>query len=65
MDLDNLADDTWTADALIAHMQTDKKVQDGKLTFILAHAIGDTFVTNNVDPGSVRDVLKDALRNSS
>ena len=65
LDLDNLADDTWTADALIAHMQTDKKVQDGKLTFILAHAIGDTFVTNNVDPGSVRDVLKDALRNSS
>ena len=46
-------------------MQTDKKVQDGKLTFILARAIGDTFVTNNVDPIAVQSVLEDALKNPS
>jgi 3-dehydroquinate synthase len=65
VNLDKLADNTWTADALIAHMQTDKKVQDGKLTFILARAIGDTFVTNNVDPIAVQSVLEDALKNPS
>lgn len=60
--LEGLADDTWTADALLAHMQNDKKIEDGKLTFILARAIGDSFVTNDVDPGAVRGVLEDALR---
>jgi 3-dehydroquinate synthase len=65
LDLDKIADNTWTAEVLIAHMQTDKKVQDGKITFILARAIGDTFVTSDVDPGAVQDVLKDALRLSS
>lgn len=60
--LEGLADDTWTADALLAHMQNDKKTEDGKLTFILARAIGDSFVTNDVDPGAVRGVLEDALR---
>jgi 3-dehydroquinate synthase len=62
LSLKSLADTTWTADALLAHMQSDKKVQDGKLTFILARAIGDTFITNDVDPNVVRSVLEDALQ---
>jgi 3-dehydroquinate synthase len=61
LSIKSLADSTWTADALLAHMQTDKKVQDGKLTFILARAIGDTFITNDVDLNTVRSVLEDAL----
>ncbi len=33
---------------LIGHMQQDKKVQDGKMTFILARDIGQAFVTQDV-----------------
>ena len=47
-----------TADDLIKHMAQDKKVADGKLTFILARGIGDAFITQNVDPEQVREVLE-------
>jgi 3-dehydroquinate synthase len=46
------------ADSLIAHMAHDKKVMDGKLTFILAHGLGQAFVTREVPLEAVRDVLK-------
>lgn len=44
-------------EALIALMAQDKKVQDGKLRFILAHGIGQAFVTDDVDPQALRQVL--------
>lgn len=47
--------------ALIALMGQDKKVVDGKLNFILARGIGEAFVTNQVDPDDVAEVL-DASR---
>lgn len=49
------------ADGLIALMGQDKKVQAGQLHFIMARAIGEAFVTNDVDPLVVRQVLQDAL----
>src|SRR6202000_180659 len=39
----------FTADALIGHMVQDKKAEGGKLTFILAHGIGQAFVAKDVD----------------
>jgi 3-dehydroquinate synthase len=50
------------ADGLIALMGQDKKVVDGKLRFILARGIGEAFITSDVPPEAVRDVLKEALR---
>ncbi|MFT4013590.1 MAG: 3-dehydroquinate synthase [Paracoccus sp. (in: a-proteobacteria)] len=44
-------------EALIALMAQDKKVQDGRLRFILAHGIGRAFVTDDVDPAALRQVL--------
>ncbi len=44
-------------EALIALMAQDKKVQDGKLRFILARGIGQAFVTDQVDPAQLRQVL--------
>lgn len=44
-------------DVLLAHMAHDKKVKDGKLTFILARGIGKAFVTRDVSVDAVRDVL--------
>lgn len=47
----------WDADVLLAHMGRDKKVQEGRLTFILANGIGDTFVTNEVAADDVSRLL--------
>jgi 3-dehydroquinate synthase len=46
-----------TPDALLEHMAHDKKVKDGKLTFILARGIGQAFVTRDVPVEAVRTVL--------
>lgn len=44
-------------DRLLAHMRRDKKVQDGKLTFILAREIGDAFIGRDVPEAEVRAFL--------
>ena len=49
-------------EALMALMAQDKKVQDGRLRFILARGIGDAFVTDQVDLQTVRDVLSASRR---
>lgn len=45
-------------DTLVATMGHDKKVKDGKLTFILARGLGRAFVTSDVPLDAVKDVLK-------
>ncbi|WP_298239881.1 3-dehydroquinate synthase [uncultured Bradyrhizobium sp.] len=49
------------ADALMALMAQDKKVQRGKLTFILLEAVGRAVIAKNVEPAPVRDFLKEKL----
>jgi 3-dehydroquinate synthase len=49
------------ADALIALMAQDKKVSDGKLTFILARGIGQAFITRDVPRDALHALLTDAL----
>lgn len=49
------------ADALIALMAQDKKVQDGRLRFILARAIGEAFVCDDVPHDVLHRLLSDAL----
>jgi 3-dehydroquinate synthase len=44
-------------DRLLKHMRHDKKVRDGRLTFILAREIGDAFVAPDVPEAAVRDFL--------
>ena len=62
VDLSDIAGDLPDADGLIALMGQDKKVVDGKLRFILARGIGEAFITSDVPPDVVRDVLREALR---
>ncbi len=45
------------ADELIGHMAHDKKVTDGKLTFILLNGLGQAFVTRDVPLAAVKSVL--------
>ena len=62
VDLSDISGNLPDADGLIALMGQDKKVVDGKLRFILARGIGEAFITSDVPPEAVRDVLKEALR---
>lgn len=60
-DLSVLAGHNASAESLIAHMQTDKKIRDGRLTFVLAHGIGRAFVSRDVAEADLRVLLDDAL----
>lgn len=60
-DLGNLDTAGWTANQLLDHMSRDKKVEDGKLTFILAHGIGKAFITRDVKTADVSDLLNSWL----
>lgn len=60
-DLSRLDTGGWTADRLLVHMMKDKKTEDGKLTFILARAIGEAFIEHDVPTGPVADVLNEFL----
>ncbi|RMC36080.1 3-dehydroquinate synthase [Paracoccus alkanivorans] len=48
--------------ALIALMGQDKKVVDGKLRFVLARAIGEAFVSDDVPGDMLTAVLRDSRR---
>ena len=51
----------WDAARLIGHMAHDKKVRDGRVTFILAHGIGDAFIAPDVDLAEVGRVIERSL----
>lgn len=51
----------WTAEGLLDHMRQDKKVKDGRLTFILVEGIGRAFISREVGTDAVHALLADAL----
>jgi 3-dehydroquinate synthase len=48
-------------DRLLALMAQDKKVRDGRITFVLARGIGKAFIARDVDTEVVRAVLQQAV----
>jgi 3-dehydroquinate synthase len=46
---------------LVQHMRRDKKVQDGRITFILARGIGRAFIARDVDPALAERLLAERL----
>lgn len=60
-DLSDIEGDLPDAETLLDLMGQDKKVVAGRLNFILARGIGAAFVTDDVPPEGVLDVLRDAL----
>ncbi len=56
-----IGDIDWDVNDLIARMSKDKKVADGKLTFILARGLGDTFITQDVAVDDLRKLLTKAI----
>ncbi len=49
-----------SAAALVAHMQRDKKMRDGRLAFVLVHGIGQAFTSRDVPASAVVDTLRDS-----
>lgn len=56
--LTDIAGDPLEPDRLIDHIAQDKKVKDGRPTFVLATAIGEAFLCNTVDMNAVARVLE-------
>ncbi|MBV9996457.1 MAG: 3-dehydroquinate synthase [Caulobacteraceae bacterium] len=55
--LAELADGTFSAEALLGRMAQDKKAEGGALTFVLARRLGEAFVAKGVDREAVRGFL--------
>lgn len=49
----------WLAERLYGHFAHDKKVADGKLTFILARGIGQSFISRDVPSEALMALLAD------
>ncbi len=51
----------WNIERLIDHMRRDKKVEGGRITFVLAHGIGRAVIARDVDLKDVSGLLEQAL----
>ncbi len=50
----------FSAASLIAHMQRDKKMRDGRLAFVLVRGVGEAFTSRDVAGEAVVSVLREA-----
>ena len=50
-----------TADRLLDHTRQDKKLSDGKVTFVVTRGIGQAFLSNAINPDDVREIFHLAL----
>lgn len=60
-DISGLDRTSWTAAKLLGHMTLDKKVSGGKIVFVLARGIGDTFISDDVDTADAAQILEEAI----
>jgi len=51
----------WSAPDLVQRMGSDKKVKDGRLTFILLRGIGEAFITQDVREEDLSALLQEAI----
>lgn len=51
----------FDAETLLAHMRHDKKASGGKITFVLARGVGQSFLARDVAEDKVRAMLTDAV----
>jgi 3-dehydroquinate synthase len=60
-DIGDIEGDLPDTDGLLGLMAQDKKVEEGRLKFILARGIGEAFVARDVPADVLRSVLQEAL----
>ena len=51
----------WNVHVLIDHMRHDKKVLKGKMRFILLREIGNSFITSDIMPENVAQILSKSI----
>lgn len=51
----------WDSAKLVSHMMRDKKVSEGRITFVLARGIGGAFLERNVELDRVEALLESSL----
>ncbi|PKU22774.1 3-dehydroquinate synthase [Telmatospirillum siberiense] len=51
----------WSVERLLAHFGKDKKVKDGRVTFVLARGIGQAFLSPDVPAATLKNVLDAAI----
>jgi len=49
----------FSSATLVGHMRRDKKMQDGRLKFVLARGIGEAFTSSEVPADAVTELLRD------
>ncbi len=59
--LDHLQGITWRAADLLEHMARDKKVMDGRMTFVLVEGIGRAFLSRDVGQDDLTVILEDSI----
>ena len=59
--LDAVQGRIWNAERLIAHMERDKKVRDGRKTFILVRGLGQAFISREVENDDLKALLEEAI----
>jgi 3-dehydroquinate synthase len=57
--LEDLGLERFLPQAVLAAMARDKKVENSRLRFILAHGIGDAFIHGDVPPGEVQALFEE------
>ena len=53
----------WDVRSLLMHMQSDKKVKNGNIRFVLVRGIGKAFVADRIEVENVRQTLERATSN--
>ena len=56
-----LGDRRFDVEGLLGRMGRDKKVREGRMTFILVRGIGKAFLSQDVDAAALRDLLERAV----
>jgi 3-dehydroquinate synthase len=59
--IDQFSGRVWDPRRLIEHMARDKKVSDGRTTFVLVRGIGQAFLSDKIDIAEVEALLTDTL----
>jgi 3-dehydroquinate synthase len=57
-----LQNNTWSSERLMSHFNNDKKVNDGRVTFVLTKGIGQVFLSSDVPVDLLRTVLDTMIR---
>ncbi len=62
VDLPPLPGAAWSVERLLGHFGNDKKVKEGRVTFVLARGIGRAFLSSEVPAEALTEVLEAAVR---